>query len=455
MSNNNNDLVTLVPGAILVVHANFNWEELNQINMSIPDRNKYILNNISFSVLVEQDDGSLMSFRINDKHTLSTLTTYKDGEDVIGFLKKLESDKYGKVVNNDDYDALYASTDNWLEIPSNFHDLQIGVLDAEERVLFDADPSFTIANQIQDFRNTYAEILKSNTEWSSPTYRTAWLNNWLRYQDYDLAKMATLNDVNTMNTVYGELGKTASEVAASNFYRMDEGAYKRDFGANLAWINDIETEFTGELDTASKEWVAEKITMGSWSKEFARSQVYKALDSYREGELEPNFAKILEGKDISETTQGQNEVLAMIDKWVPEGYKSIYTDKLNDYAGKYRSDPRWLNTFEEELKNFKYALMPGYDKDTDMSIIDALTKQTIFNKWGMNVDPQGEYKYIYDKVLQLNDVNESNKFLIQEGLNNNIQGVVVPFAKDIMKSFGGSIVRSQDFIEPTTNRRIG
>lgn len=444
----NNDIVTLIPGAILVITTDL---PLEGAMIDVPD--KQILNSLSYSVLVDDGYGGFMSFKLNEKYDLTTLTTYEEGQDVMTFLRQLEADKYGKVMTQDTYDDIYASSPNFLEIPVNFHSYEIGVEDAAEKEMFDRDPTLTITDQIKTFRETYEEILKGNTEWGSSTYREAWLKNWMKYQDYQLAKLATEGDITTMNQVYKDIGMTAEMVQASNYYKMNEGAYKRDFGANLSFINDIETEFTGELDTASKEWVANKVTMGEWSKEFARSQIYKALDSYREGELHPDFKKILEGKDISETTKGQSEIRALIDKWIPENYKSTYLEKINEYAGKYRADPRYLDELQEELKTFKATLLPQYDRDTDMTVIDALTKQTIFNKWQMQVNPDGDYGYIYDKVQSLNDVNEANKFLIQEGMNNNIQGVMVPFAEDLLKSFGGNIVKTQDFIEPTTRRR--
>lgn len=447
MSENNN-IVTLIPGAILVITTDL---PLEGPIIDVPD--KQILNSLSYSVLVDDGYGGFMSFKLNEKYDLTTLTTYEEGQDVMTFLRQLEADKYGKVMTQDTYDDIYASSPNFLEIPANFHSYQIGVMDAAEKEMFDKDPTFTITDQIKTFRETYEDILKGNTEWASSTYREAWLKNWTKYQDYDLAKRAVYDDITTMNQILQDLNMTSEELQSSNYYKMNEGAYKRDFSASLSFINDIETEFTGELDTASKEWVADKITMGSWSKEYARSQIYKALDSYREGELHPDFKKILEGKDISETTKGQSEIRALIDKWIPENYKSTYLEKINDYAGKYRADPRYLDELQEELKTFKATLLPQYDRDTDMTVIDTLTKQTIFNKWQMQVNPDGEYGYIYDKVQSLNDVNEANKFLIQEGMNNNIQGVMVPFAEDLLKSFGGNIVKSQDFIEPTTRRR--
>ena len=70
----------------------------------------------------------------------------------------------------------------------------------------------------------------------------------------------------------------------------------------------------------------------------------------------------------------------------------------------------------------------------------------------MEIDPNGQYSYVYNKVAALNDVNEANKYLVQEGLSNNISGVVNDFAKDMISSFGGSIIRSQNFLEPSTQR---
>ena len=106
------------------------------------------------------------------------------------------------------------------------------------------------------------------------------------------------------------------------------------------------------------------------------------------------------------------------------------------HAGKYRQDASYLEDLENELKTTRYALYPQYDKDTKWSVIDRITKNTIKNKWDMEIDPNGQYSYVYNKVAALNDVNEANKYLVQEGLSNNISGVVNDFAKDMISSFG-------------------
>ena len=137
----------------------------------------------------------------------------------------------------------------------------------------------------------------------------------------------------------------------------------------------------------------------------------------------------------------------LVDEWIPPSARNSYYDEIEKHAGLYRNDSSYKEEFERDLKEVKYNLYPMYDKDTKWDVIDRITKNTINNKWNMEIDPGGKYGYVYNKVAALNDVNKANQYLVAEGLSNNVPGVVQDFARDMISAFGGNIVRGQNFIE--------
>jgi hypothetical protein len=298
--------------------------------------------------------------------------------------------------------------------------------------------------------NSFNTMYEGTTKFKSPTYRKKWQEGYLLFQDIESAN-AYVSTSKVMNQVLKELGKTADEITATDYYATNEAQYALDLSAQKGYLYDL-LPSGASVDDKTMEWIANKVVMGSWDANKARSQLFRLVDKYRDTPLDKGLESFITNSTIEQTTVGEKEIMSLLDDYAPPSVKKDYIDEIEKHAGEYRQDASYLETLEQELKDTRYALYPQYDRDTKWSVIDRLTKNTIKNKWDMEIDPNGKYGYVYNKVAALNDVNEANKYLVQEGLANNIGGVVQDFAKDMISAFGGNIVRSQNFLEPSTQR---
>ena len=447
------DKTKLPPGAVIIIIGPQSLEDLEtsldtQVsgNLSYDDKAIASLKNFTFKIMVPTENGDLLAFNPAEDYT--EVIDYTGGN-LVEYINDMVSSETALYVTPDEYESMYLQSSEWIEVPQNFFDTKIGQLTAEEAALMD-DTDFTIADQIDIAMNSFNTLYGGTTKFNSPTYKRKWQEGYLIFQDVDMANMYVSTSP-VMKTVLSELGKTQAEVTAMDFYDANQAQYALDLSAQKSTLYDI-LPTGANVDDKTMEWIANKVIMGTWPDSYARSQIFKLTDKYRDTELNKDLQSFVSNSKIDQTTIGEKEVTQTIEDWLPPSARQDYLDDIAMHAGKYRQDASYLKDLENELKTTRYALYPQYDKDTKWSIIDRITKNTIKNKWDMEIDPNGQYSYVYNKVAALNDVNEANKYLVQEGLSNNISGVVNDFAKDMISSFGGSIIRSQNFLEPSTQR---
>lgn len=445
------DKTKLPPGAVIIIVGPKPLDqiekELNQFGtLDITEKSKSFLSSFTYRIIVPTENDEILAFNTTEDYT--KLIDYKSGNG-IEYIKNMIKDETAHYVTPTEYDSMYVQTENWIEVPENFFQTQIGTLTPEEAAVM-SDTDFTISDQIDIAMNSFNKLNEGTTKFKSPTYRRKWQEGYLLFQDIGSAN-AYVNTAGVMSQVLKELNLTESEITALDFYNVNEAQYALDLSAQKAYLYDL-LPSGASVDDKTLEWMANKVVMGSWDANKARSQLYRLVDKYRDTPLDKDLESFITNSTIEQTTVGEKEVMTVIDDWLPPSAKKDYIEEIGKHAGNYRQDAAYLETLENELKDARYALYPQYDKETKWSIIDRITKNTIQNKWDMEIDPDGKYGYVYNKVASLNDVNEANKYLVQEGLSNNIGSVVNDFARDMISSFGGSIIRSQNFLEPTTQR---
>jgi len=445
------DKTKLPPGAVIIIVGPKSLEEIEKElyqagGTSKFELNKAFLSSLTYKIIVPTETGEYLAFNPAEDYT--DVIDYKGGNP-FEYIKDMVKDETAHYVTPTEYDSMYVQTENWIEVPENFFQTQIGTLTPEEAVVM-STTDFTISDQIDIAMNSFNKLNEGTTKFKSPTYRRKWQEGYLLFQD-----IASANDyVNTagvMSQVLKELNLTEPEITALDFYNVNEAQYALDLSAQKGYLYDL-LPSGASVDDKTMEWIANKVVMGSWDNNKARSQLFRLVDKYRDTPLDKDLESFITNSTIEQTTVGEKEVMTVIDDWLPPSAKKDYIDEIGKHAGEYRQDASYLETLENELKDARYALYPQYDKETKWSVIDRITKNTIKNKWDMEIDPDGKYGYVYNKVATLNDVNEANKYLVQEGLANNIGSVVNDFARDMISSFGGNIIRSQNFLEPSTQR---
>ena len=439
----------LPPGAVIIIIGETPLEEMG-LNTGIVGANEAYVKSFQIRIMIETENGDMLAFTpgYSPGQDFYNVFDYKPGENISDYIQEGIDANEIIYVNQDEYDSMYLQSPNWIDVPLNFFDTEIGSLTKEEAAMMEAN-DITIANQIEIAMDSFNTMYAGKTKFTSPTYKRLWQEGFLKYQDPLLA-----NDYVLAHADYGDvlndLDKTENEIAKTDFYNTNTEQYSLDLAKEKQYLYDL-LPTGADVDDDVMEWMADKVVMGTWDQTYAQGQLWLLVDKYRDGERDPMLQSYISNKDITQTTDGINQMTALVDEWIPPSARQSYYDEIEKHAGLYRNDKSYQEEFERDLKEVKYNLYPMYDKDTKWDVIDRITKNTINNKWNMEIDPGGKYGYVYNKVAALNDVNKANQYLVSEGLSNNVPGVVQDFARDMMTAFGGNIVRSQNFIEQ--NRR--
>ena len=361
--------------------------------------------------------------------------------------QKLNQLKYNTKAKLENTDWYYIrKLDRNIDVPQEVED---------ERAIIQSGGTVNLANQIEDFTAQVKAVNANKTLWNNGLYQDIVMEYYFKFNDPNLAVSLAKNDARFGN-VLNQVGMSMEEVTATDRYNTDQNALDRDIKANVAYVDDLLEGMEGDLDAETKEWVAREYTYKRWNDRYLRSQLLLATDPYsgNEEDLDTGFALQLAKGKVTQTEDGETEIQALLDMYLPKAQHTSYQDNMKMHAGKYRNDPEYAKELEEDLKDLRFTLYPQYDRNLKWSTIETGALNTINKAWGMQVDPGGTYGYVVDKIIDLNDALKAQSFLIDEGLNLNIENVVGSFAKDMMTAFGGSIARSQDYIEPTQNRRI-
>ena len=409
---------------------------------------------VSYKIGVPLENGTIMVFNISDGYTLETLTGFTEG-DAGAYLNDLIANGMAYSATQDAYDQVYVNSFNVVEVDASFFETELGVLDEDERAIIQSGGTVNLANQIEDFTSQVKAVNANKTLWNNGLYQDIVMEYYFKFNDPNLAVSLAKNDARFGN-VLNQVGMSMEEVTATDRYNTDQNALDRDIKANVAYVDDLLEGMEGDLDAETKEWVAREYTYKRWNDRYLRSQLLLATDPYsgNEEDLDTGFALQLAKGKVTQTEDGETEIQALLDMYLPKAQHASYQDNMKMHAGKYRNDPEYAKELEEDLKDLRFTLYPQYDRNLKWSTIETGALNTINKAWGMQVDPGGTYGYVVDKIIDLNDALKAQSFLIDEGLNLNIENVVGSFAKDMMTAFGGSIARSQDYIEPTQNRRI-
>lgn len=189
------------------------------------------------------------------------------------------------------------------------------------------------------------------------------------------------------------------------------------------------------------QYLTQQLVTGAWSATYVATQIGKLADPSAPGTLDQGVLSVLGGAAVDTTRQHEDTVRNMVETWVGPAYGSTWSsDDVARWAGLIRNDPDGKQALEEMLKQQRLALFPTYDNPMlSYNDIAQPWRQVWTQIWGQQPD---ESTALFQKVVNLNDLEAAQRLLRQEGITQNNSSVLSDLASDLSRSFGPAIRRA-------------
>lgn len=188
-------------------------------------------------------------------------------------------------------------------------------------------------------------------------------------------------------------------------------------------------------------YLTQQLVTGEWSASYVAGQIRKLSDPSAPGTLDEGVLAVLGGATVDTTREHEDTVRNMVETWVGPAYGSTWSDAdIERWAGLIRNDPDGKIQLEEMLKNQRLALFPTYTNPM-LSYNDiAQPWRSVWSQvWGEQPD---EGSALFQKVINLNDLQAAQRLLREEGIAQNNGTVLNTLASDLSRSFGPAIRRA-------------
>lgn len=191
--------------------------------------------------------------------------------------------------------------------------------------------------------------------------------------------------------------------------------------------------------------VADKITHGLWTRNYAQLQVALLADPYKQGELDPELTTWREtagaGLTFDTTQEKMDTVRDLVNKWLGPLFGGQKDEGwIAQWAGRLRNDPDAMIELTDLLRGQRLALFPEYQNpNLTYEDIAGPWRNLVLSEWGQLPE---ETDAFFVNLVRKNDVDEASELLRGVGLAKGIGKVVENFASNIGDAFGGQVVRA-------------
>ena len=213
-------------------------------------------------------------------------------------------------------------------------------------------------------------------------------------------------------------------------------------------LRDIVQSKGGTLSEEALEYAATEWAWGRWSAEKASNQVKLGVDSSEGGTQDATFGTVLQGEGNIETVLQEDTVRADLENWLPSTLIENGDYNIKELAGKYRTINGFRESFIEELKDDRFAMYSGYDREISWKRITQGKKAVAAQVWGIDIANIKDSDAAIVHMLTKNEPDKEAEYLRGIGLERGYQGTLTDMAKDYASSYGTGIVQSAGFMEP-------
>ena len=305
---------------------------------------------------------------------------------------------------------------------------------AESLGMLDWGSSVELANFDDDPFLTWAKTMETEAV-SQP---------WILDDDYQaLIAMATLEG----------RGLTDAEIQSTEWWRKnskEEREWIKLFHGDPATaqsrLDDNRLRTKAQLLDAGVEnpsdelvnFMADKVTMGSWTVVEFTNQLSAVADPFSPHELDSDLAEYVTAA-TGTTREGELAVENLVNRWLGPVHGAWDQGLVDEWAGKIRNDPDATTDLTEFLQNQRMVLFPGYENPTlTYDDIAAPWKGFVRQMWGQTAD---ETDSLFATLLKNNDAHENAALLRKEGLTRGIGQVEQDAQQQMLASTGGTVRR--------------
>jgi peptidoglycan hydrolase-like protein with peptidoglycan-binding domain len=198
-------------------------------------------------------------------------------------------------------------------------------------------------------------------------------------------------------------------------------------------MEDNRTKFKNQLNDAGVtnvtdamvNFMADKVTTGTWSVEKLTGQVAAISDPWSVDTVDSELLEYMAAKDFDpmQTREGEEDVRELLKEWLGPVYGQWSEKDIAEAAGVMRNDPASGETnLIERLKDQRLAAYGNYaDRNLSYESIARPWRTVTESVWGEPVDDTDE---TFQKVLRDNDADESAKLLRKTGFDRGYDRVV-------------------------------
>lgn len=326
----------------------------------------------------------------------------------------------------DDFNSGFLNDDTLVSVP-------VGIFEIE-------GDAFEIANNFLDAveanRNTVTSTLLNDDEY---------VNNLASYYIASDGNMQVAINNFAKTDLYGQILDRLNVTQAQLDKERLEFTDPEQFKKNLTTYTDLYNRtalkvYGSELPSDVVNYLADQTRRGYFTQNEALLQMSGIFDPYANVTLDSGLLNVLEGKTVAITTQGENEVQALLDKYLPA---ELHNYNIAEIAGKIRNNALYKDKFINELKDKRYSAYGMYDRNLDWASIVASKKANALNVMGVQLKDDDS---LLRQMIQLNDYGKEQELMRTIGLERGYKKVKSDLTKAMMATFGSGVISSRSYV---------
>ena len=326
----------------------------------------------------------------------------------------------------DDFNSGFLNDDTLVSVP-------VGIFEI-------TGDAFEIANNfldaVEENRNTVTSTLLNDDEY---------VNNLASYYIASDGNMQVAVNNFKKTDLYGQILDRLNVTQAQLNQERLEFTDPEQFKKNLTTYTDLYNRtalkvYGSQLPSDVVSYLADQTRRGYFTQNEALLQMSGIFDPYANVTLDSGLLNVLEGKTVATTTQGENEVQALLDKYLPA---ELHNYNIAEIAGKIRNNALYKDKFINELKDKRYSAYGMYDRNLDWASIVASKKANALNVMGVQLKDDDS---LLRQMIQLNDYGKEQELMRTIGLERGYKKVKSDLTKAMMATFGSGVISSRSYV---------
>lgn len=280
--------------------------------------------------------------------------------------------------------------------------------------------------------------------WEQTLATEALTQPWILDEDYQsIIAMAALEG----------RSPTQAEIAQTGWWKNNtakQRQYMEDFNfdpATAAQTQRDQYEITRQQLTAAGmgqgtpdniiQYMANQLLTGSWSQVEYNQQLQAISDPASGQVVDPSFQAVIGDTGLQTTMAEEDTVRTLLSTWLGPSWGDWDDSEISRVAGLLRNDPNYKQSFIEQLKDSRMAVMPAYtDRNQSYSAIANVWKQQWYGQYGEMPD---EHSDLWREYVGMNDSTGASRLLRKTGLAEGNEKVLQDASKQTMQAMGSSV----------------